>query len=175
MRADAIAVLLAAVAAVGCAHSGDALNDPELRRTNFVIVHGGGAFAREAGALLWKPNVYVDISAMVLIYPPAMLAQVMRGWLSLFPEKVLFGSDAAAFGPGIGWDVAAQLGTSTARRALAIALSEMMRNGELTRARAEQIAAMVMRTNAASLYHLNLSWIRERGENLDGAREPRRA
>jgi predicted TIM-barrel fold metal-dependent hydrolase len=134
-----------------------ALNDPALRRTSFVIVHGGGAFAPGAGALLWKPNVYVDISAMVLIYPPAMLARVLRGWLTQFPEKVLFGTDAAAFGPGIGWDVAAQLGTSTARRALAIVLSDMLRNGELTRARAEQIAAMVMRTNAASLYHLNLS------------------
>jgi hypothetical protein len=134
-----------------------ALNDPGLRGTDFVIIHGGGAFAAHAGALLWKPNVYVDMSAMVLIYPPAALARVLRGWLAEFPEKVLFGTDAAALAPGIGWDVAAALGTSTGRRALAIALSEMMRDGEVTRARAEEIAAMVMRTNAGSLYHLDLS------------------
>ena len=134
-----------------------ALNDPALRQTNFVIIHGGGAFAGRAGALLWKPNVYVDISAMALIYSPAFLADVLRGWLLQAPEKVLFGTDASGFGPAIGWEVTAALGTSTARRALSISLSEMMRNGELTRARAEEIAAMVMRTNAARLYSLWLS------------------
>src|SRR5262245_48591582 len=39
-------------------------NDPTLRKTRFVIVHGGGMNAPHAGAMLWKPNVYVDISAM---------------------------------------------------------------------------------------------------------------
>jgi predicted TIM-barrel fold metal-dependent hydrolase len=134
-----------------------AVNDPALRRTNFVILHGGGAAWAHAGVLLWKPNVYVDMSAMVLIYPPAQLADVLRGWLAQFPEKVLFGTDAAAYGPGIGWDVAAALGTTTARRALAIALSDMMRDGALDRERAERIAAMVMRNNAARIYHLKLS------------------
>jgi uncharacterized protein len=131
-----------------------ALNDPALRRTNFVIVHGGGMYASHAGALLAKPNVYLDISALVLVDPPATLAPVLRGWLTQYPEKVLFGTDAASYGPGIGWDVAAQLGTSTARQALAIALSDMMRDGEVSRARAQQLAAMVMRTNAARLYRL---------------------
>ena len=56
-----------------------ALDDPALRGTNFVIVHGGGGAAARAGSLLWKPNVYVDFSAMVLIYPPATLARVLRG------------------------------------------------------------------------------------------------
>jgi predicted TIM-barrel fold metal-dependent hydrolase len=134
-----------------------ALDDPALRGTNFVIVHGGGGAAARAGSLLWKPNVYVDFSAMVLIYPPATLARVLRGWLEQYPEKVLFGTDAAAFGPGIGWDVTAALGTSTARRALAMALTGMMRESEISRARAEEIAAMVMRANAAKLYRLPLS------------------
>jgi predicted TIM-barrel fold metal-dependent hydrolase len=134
-----------------------AFDDPTLRRTQFVIVHGGGMYAPHAGALLAKPNVYLDFSGLVLVDPPSLLAPVLRRWLAQFPEKVLFGTDAAAFGPGIGWDVAAQLGTSTARRALAIALSEMMRDGEVTRPRAERLAAMVMRTNAARLYHLSLS------------------
>jgi predicted TIM-barrel fold metal-dependent hydrolase len=134
-----------------------ALNDPALRGTNFVIVHGGGGAAARAGSLLWKPNVYVDFSAMVLIYPPATLANVLRGWLEQYPEKVLFGTDAAAFGPGMGWEVTAALGTRTARRALAIALSAMLREGEISRPRAQEIAAMVMRTNAAKLYGLPLS------------------
>ena len=133
-----------------------AFNDPTLRGTNFVIVHGGGVFASHAGAMLWKPNVYLDTSALILILPPAKLAQVFEDWLSQFPEKVLFGSDASAFGPDIGWDAAAWVGTTTARRALAIALTDMMRNGDVSRARAEEIATMVMRTNAGKLYKLGL-------------------
>jgi uncharacterized protein len=134
-----------------------AFNDPTLRDTKFVMVHGGGVFAHHAGALLWKPNVYLDISAMTLIYPPVRLAEVMRPWLLEFPEKVLFGTDAAAFGPDAGWELAAWIATNTGRQALAIALSEMMRNGEVTRGRAEEIATMVMRTNAATLYRLPLN------------------
>ncbi len=133
-----------------------AINDPTLRSTHFVFVHGGGAYASHAGALLWRPNVYVDISAMVLMYPPEKLAAILRDWLTQFPDRVLFGTDAAAFGPDTGWELAAWIGTTQARRALAIALTGMIRAGEVSRARAEAIATMVMRTNAAKLYKLPL-------------------
>jgi uncharacterized protein len=133
-----------------------AFNDPTLRGTSFVIVHGGGMYASHAGAMLWKPNVYVDISGMTLVYTPVTLAGVLRDWLLQYPEKVLFGTDAFAIGPDAGWELAAWLGTDTARQALAIALTGMMRNGEVSRARAGEIATMVMRTNAARLYKLEL-------------------
>jgi predicted TIM-barrel fold metal-dependent hydrolase len=132
-----------------------AFNDPTLRATSFVIVHGGGAFASHAGAMLWKPNVYVDMSAMTLIYTPAQLADVLREWLLQYPEKVLFGTDAAAFGPDCGWELAAWVATTTGRQAVALALTGMMRNGEVSRARAEEIATMVMRANAVKLYGLD--------------------
>src|SRR6185503_10651519 len=61
-------------------------NDPALRKTNFVLVHGGGAYSTHAGAMLWKPNVFVDMSGITLIYTPARLAEVLRGWLTQFPE-----------------------------------------------------------------------------------------
>jgi uncharacterized protein len=93
---------------------------------------------------------------MALIYSPAKLAEVLREWLLQYPEKVLFGTDAAAFGPDAGWELTAWIGTATARQAVAIALTDMMQNGEVSRARAEQIAAMVMRTNAGTLYRLPL-------------------
>lgn len=131
-------------------------NDPALRETNFVIVHGGGVFADRAGAMLWKPNVYADISMMPLAYTPARLAEVLRGWLTKYPEKVLFGTDAAAFGPDMGWELAAWVGTKNARAALASALSDMVRSGEVTRARAEEIATLVMRMNASRMYGLGL-------------------
>ena len=81
---------------------------------------------------------------------------MLRNWLPEFPEKVLFGSDAATLGPDAGWELAAWIGTTTGRQALAIALSDLMRSGEVSRPRAEEIATMVMRTNAATLYKLSL-------------------
>jgi predicted TIM-barrel fold metal-dependent hydrolase len=134
-----------------------AFNDPSLRQTNFVIVHGGGVYAPHAGAMLWKPNVYLDMSAMTLLYTPAKLAEVLRDWLTQYPEKVLFGSDAAALGPDTGWELAAWIATKNGRAALALAPTDMIRNGEVSRARAEEIATMVTRTNAATLYHLGMN------------------
>jgi predicted TIM-barrel fold metal-dependent hydrolase len=131
-----------------------AFNDPSLRKTNFVIVHGGGVYAPHAGAMLWKPNVYLDMSGMTLLYTPAKLAEVLRDWLTQYPEKVLFGSDAAALGPDTGWELAAWIATKNGRAALALALTDMIRNGEVSRARAGEIATMVMRTNAETLYKL---------------------
>jgi uncharacterized protein len=131
-------------------------NDPDLRKTNFVFIHGGGAFHDATGAMLWKPNVFADTSAMALFYPPNRLAEVIRPWLIEFPEKVLFGTDAATLGPGVGWELGAWIGTSTARQALGIALTEMMDSGEISAARAQEIATMVLRGNASKLYKLEL-------------------
>ena len=93
---------------------------------------------------------------MVVIYSPATVADVLKSWLLQYPEKVLFGTDAFAGGPDAGWELAAWLGTTTARRALGLALTDMMRNREITLSRAENIATMVMRTNAGTLYDLHL-------------------
>jgi predicted TIM-barrel fold metal-dependent hydrolase len=133
-----------------------AIDDPALAKTNFIIVHGGGVYADRTGALLGKPNVWADFSLMTTAYPPARLAGILRSWLTQFPGKVLFGSDAAAFGPDLGWELVAWVGTRNGRDALALALTEMLRGGEVSRARAEEIATMVMRTNAAQLYRLDL-------------------
>jgi predicted TIM-barrel fold metal-dependent hydrolase len=106
--------------------------------------------------MLWKPNVYVDMSLMTLAYSPAMLADVLRPWLTEFPQKVLFGSDASVFGPDMGWELTAWVGTKNGRAALALALTNMVRGGDITRARAEEIATMVLRANANRLYSLGL-------------------
>ena len=133
-----------------------AFNDPTLGKTNFVIIHGGGVYAEHTRAMLWKPNVYADMSMMTLAYTPARLADVLRSWLTQYPEKVLYGSDAFAFGPDAGWELGAWIAGKNGRMALGLALTQMMRNGEVSRARAEQIAMMVMRTNAGKLYKLGL-------------------
>jgi hypothetical protein len=111
-------------------------------------------FASHTGALLMKPNVYADFSVMDQIYTASTLAGILRGWLSQYPEKVLFGTDAFANGPDSGWELSAWLASTTARQALGMALTGMVRDGEITRARAVEIARMVLRGNAAKLYAL---------------------
>ena len=85
------------------------------------------------------------------------LARVLRQWLGEWPDKVLFGTDAFDNSPTYGWAESALLGAKTARRALAMALTGMMRDGEIDRPRAEQLARMVMRDNAVAAYHLHLN------------------
>jgi uncharacterized protein len=134
-----------------------AFNDPALSKTTFVIIHGGGIFASHTIAMLWKPNVYADMSMMTLAYTPAKLSEVLRTWLTLFPEKVMFGSDAFGLSSDMGWEFSAWIAAKNGRSALALALTDMMRNGEISRSRAEAIATMVLRTNASKLYGLGLN------------------
>ena len=61
-----------------------------------------------------------------------------------------------AGGPDLGWEVSAAAGTANGRTALAIALSDMMAAGEITRDRAQEIAMLVLRGNASRLYKLGL-------------------
>jgi predicted TIM-barrel fold metal-dependent hydrolase len=129
-----------------------ALNDPALHKTNFVFIHGGWPFAEQAGALLLKPNVYADFSAQTFLRSPHALAATLRGWLEFAPEKVMFGTDAFALTPEVGWEEVGWLSNHTGREALAIALTGMLRDGEITRARASELARMVMHDNAATLY-----------------------
>ena len=131
-----------------------ALNDSTLRGTRFVIVHGGWPLVGETSGLLAKPNVYADVSMMDQILSPTLLAGVLRQWLGEWPDKILFGTDAFDGGAEQGWEQVAWVGSTTARRALAIALTGMLRDGEIDRTRAEALARMVLRENAMKAYSL---------------------
>ncbi len=132
----------------------DVFNDPSLRHTTFVLLHGGWPFVGETLAMIGKPNVYADFSLMTGVLSPQTLSGVLREWLEEYPEKVLYGSDAFADhnNDPVGWADEGWVSAHTGRRALAIALTAMMRDGDITRERAEEIARMVLRTNAGSLY-----------------------
>jgi hypothetical protein len=69
----------------------------------------------------------------------------------------MFGSDAFGLGPDMGWELSAWISAKNGRTALAIALTDMIRNREVSRTRAEEIATMVLRTNASKLYGLGLN------------------
>jgi predicted TIM-barrel fold metal-dependent hydrolase len=128
------------------------LNDPSLRKTKFVMVHGGWPFTREIGAVLTKPNAYLDFSAQSLLLPPAVLAGSLHEWLALVPEKVLFGTDAYPYSNEMGWEESAWIAAKNGREALGRALTGMMRANEITRQRAGELARMVLRENARKLY-----------------------
>jgi predicted TIM-barrel fold metal-dependent hydrolase len=131
------------------------LNDPELRKTNFVLLHANPPRERNVSMLIAKPNVYTDMSVLELLWSPAELARLLRPWLQVMPEHVMFGTDAGPFGPGFEWEETTIVGAQHARRALAIVLSEMVRDGTITRDRAKEIAVLVLRGNAAQLYGIN--------------------
>lgn len=128
--------------------------DPTLRATNFVLIHGGWPYTRHTLSLFGKPNVYADVSFLGSVNSPAITAGVLREWLTFFPEKVLFGSDAYPDTAELGWEEWGWLGATGARKALAMALTGMMLDGEITRDRAMELARMVLRENAAALYNL---------------------
>jgi predicted TIM-barrel fold metal-dependent hydrolase len=127
-------------------------NDPKLRATNFVLIHGGWPFVKEVAQLFSKPNVYADFSVQDILFYPRALSETLRIWLEIQPEKVFFGTDAMSFTPEVSWEEAAWLSTTTARKALAIALAGMISDHEIDRARALVLAEMVMRGNALKLY-----------------------
>ena len=76
----------------------------------------------------------------------------MRDWLEWYPEKTMFGTDLYPSTPELDWDVIGWQTTYSARGALAIALTGMMQDGEISRARALELAHMVLHDNAAKLY-----------------------
>jgi predicted TIM-barrel fold metal-dependent hydrolase len=130
------------------------LDDATLRGTKFVLLHGGaGPFSQSIAALLMKPNVYTDFSEQTWLLPTRELSNNIRYWLEWYPEKVLFGTDLSPGTPQIDWEEIGWQTTSSAREALAIALTGMMNDGEITRARALEIAQMVLRGNASLLYN----------------------
>jgi predicted TIM-barrel fold metal-dependent hydrolase len=130
-------------------------NDPTLRKTNFVMLHGGWPFEHQLASLLTKPNAYVDFSAQTFANYPRAAANAIRTWLEYVPEKVLFATDAYPFAPPDGgWEEAGYVANATGREALGIALTEMLHDNEITRDRANQLARMVLRDNARKLYNL---------------------
>ena len=130
-------------------------NDEALRQTNFVMLHGGWPFEREAGAMLIKPNVYADFSSQTFLRSTRALGTVLQEWLAWYPEKILFGTDAYPDDtPLANWEEKTWLTTRTSREALALALTRMIEAGQIARPRAEELARLILRGNAIKLYGL---------------------
>jgi uncharacterized protein len=129
------------------------LSDPTLRKTNFVLLHGGaGAFTKQTAYLLMKPNVYADFSEQTWLISTRALSQVIRDFLEWYPEKIMFGTDLYPNTPEIDWEEIGWQTTQSGRQALAIALTGMVQDGEITQTRALELAHLVLHDNAAKLY-----------------------
>src|SRR5262249_29525256 len=127
-------------------------NDASLRKTNFVLVHGGaGAYTKYTSYLLMKPNVYADFSEQTWLISTRKLSEVLRDWLEWYPEKVLFGTDLYPNTPEINWEEIGWQTTQSSREALGMALTGMIQDGEITHERALELAHMVLHDNAAKL------------------------
>ena len=133
-------------------------NAPLLQHTNFVLLHGGYPFYLEAQAMTDKPNTRLDVYAQSFYLTPNGLSQILRSFLEWQPENVLFGTDAGGVGadaPPFQWEELAWLSNHTARLALAEALTAILRDKEITKDRAIELAHLVLNDNAARLYGIS--------------------
>jgi predicted TIM-barrel fold metal-dependent hydrolase len=83
---------------------------------------------------------------------PRTMSQWLREWLELFPEKILYATDAYPYSQSMGWEEAAWIANQNIRTSLGMALTGMMNDKQITEAEAEHLAHMVLHTNAESLY-----------------------
>jgi hypothetical protein len=128
------------------------LRDPRYYATTFVLLHGGYPYQEQAIWLTARKNVYLDSSLMELYLYPADFKTVLRHWLLLFPDKVVFGSDAFPFSDAVGAEESYWMAVRTARVSLAAALAEMVVNREVTEERALGLARGYLHDNAAGIY-----------------------
>ena len=135
---------------------GSAMADPSLQKTKWLLVHGGFPFDKETGPMLLRPNVWADVSVQDLVRSPTELSESLRRWFELAPERVCFATDAASdpSAPQLRWPELTYLGAETTRSALSLALSRMVNEGLVTRARAVEIGRGVLRDNCAALHGL---------------------
>jgi hypothetical protein len=128
------------------------LRDPRYEQTTFVLLHGGYPFQDQAIWLAARRNVYLDTSLMELYLYPAEFKNVLHRWLLLFPEKVLFGSDAFPFNDAVGAEESYWLAVRSVRIALAAALAEMIVSHEVSEEKALELAHAYLHDTAAHLY-----------------------
>ncbi|HJV22769.1 MAG TPA: amidohydrolase family protein [Holophagaceae bacterium] len=130
------------------------LTDPRFDATDFVLIHAGGTDPRRAAALAaFKPNVWLDLSALAFYLAPEELAAAVRTCLLLAPERTLFGTDAfAGFQIPVGAEVAQLTYGAVLREALTDALTGLVKEGVLTEPEALRVGRGVLRGNARRLY-----------------------
>ena len=128
------------------------LRDPRYKDTTFVMIHGGFPYDQQAIWLAALPNVYLDSSEFSLLVSPQEYSHILQRWLEIFPEKIVFGSDAFPFSREVNVPATYWLAVKTAQTAVAAALAEMVSTGQITEPRALEIARGYFHDNTARLF-----------------------
>jgi len=128
------------------------LRDPRYAKTKFVLIHGGYPYTLEMIWLTAAKNVYTDSSLMGYYVYPSELKHILKQWISLYPERMMFGSDAFPFNEAVGAEETMWLAVRSARTAVAAALAELVAEGAFDEHKALELARMYLHDNAARLY-----------------------
>ena len=128
------------------------LRDPRYAKTNFVLIHGGYPYTLDMIWLTAAKNVYTDSSLMGYYVYPSELTRILKQWISLFPERMMFGSDAFPFSDAVGAEETFWLAARSARTAVAAALAELVSEGAFSEDKALDLARMYLHDNATKLY-----------------------
>src|SRR2546422_5396223 len=128
------------------------LRDPRYASTTFVMIHGGYPLEREALWLAAMKNVYLDSSFGELAQYPSAFKATLKMWLETFPDKITVGTDCFPYNDVLGAEESYWLGAESSRTALASALAEMISEGEITEARAFEMAHAYLHDTAVKLY-----------------------
>ena len=128
------------------------LRDPRYSHVNFVLIHGGYPYTLDMIWLTAAKNVYTDSSLMGYYVYPSELKNILKQWISLFPEKIMFASDAFPFNDAVGAEETLWLAERSARTALAAALAELVAEGAFTEEKALELARLYLHDNATKLY-----------------------
>ncbi len=128
------------------------LRDPRYKNINFVLLHGGWPYYKEAALLTAVKNVYLDTSFQSEILYPSQFKTVLKELITLFPDKMMFASDAFPFSDALGAEESFWLATYTTRTSLAAALAELVSEGAFSEEKALELAHMYLHDNAAKLY-----------------------
>jgi len=128
------------------------LRDPRYHNTTFVLVHGGWPYEKEAALLTAVKNVYLDTSFQSELLYPSQFKDVLKQLLTLFPDKMMYGSDAFPFSDALGAEESFWLAAHTTRTALAAALAELVSERAITQDKALELARLYLHDNAAKLY-----------------------
>jgi hypothetical protein len=128
------------------------LRDPRYSKVNFVLIHGGYPYTLEMIWLTAAKNVYTDSSLVGYYVYPSELKNILKQWISLYPEKIMFGSDAFPFNEAVGAEETFWLAVRSARTAVAAALAELVAEGAVSEEKALELARMYLHDNAAKLY-----------------------
>jgi len=128
------------------------LRDPRNSKINFVLIHGGYPYTLDMIWMTAAKNVYTDSSLMGYYVYPSELKNILKQWISLYPERIMFGSDAFPFNDAVGAEETFWLASRSARTAVAAALAELVGEGAFSEAKALELAHMYLHDNAAKLY-----------------------